>query len=489
MRITSAKTKLSPIQATDLLVIPISGRAIPKPFNKTSLQPLLAHHIAHADFTDQADSSVLFYPHDLETKIARVMIVQLGKSKPSDHGNIILKAIKAKLNKLESCGIVLPSGHEKQTAEQLAVGLQKICFRYLDQKTLVEDNDRFKLEIVTLYSDKNIEQSLHHAATIGDALFTIKLLAHQPANTLTPSTLADYSQSIAKKYGLKFEALNEVAMEKLGMGGILGISRGSDEEARLIALEYNPKAKFTVALVGKGITFDSGGISIKPSKDMHEMKFDMIGGATVLAVIQAASALKLPVHVVGIIAASENLPSGKAIKPGDVVKTMSGKTVEIINTDAEGRMVLADGLTYAQRKYKPNAILDVATLTGAVVVSLGNKITGAMGNNKKANDKFAEAAKVANEDLHFLPLYQGYNDELKSPIADLANIGKQRTDALIAGLFLSKFVEKQTPWIHLDIAGTAWNNEGPTGVMLKSILEYLKSLPKRSWYLLQPKKI
>lgn len=480
MRITTAKTRTALTQPTDLLVIPISGRTIPKPLNKTAWQPLLAHHINHADFTDQAGSSVLFYPHGLDTQIARVLIVQLGKKKPQEHAGIILKAIKARLSKLETCGIMLPVGHEKQTAKELAVDLQKICFRYLDHKTTIEDSEKFKLETITIYSDKNIDRALWESKIIGDALFTIKLLAHQPANTLTPEALADYSQSIAKKHGLKFQALNEAAMEKLGMGGILGVSRGSDEEARLIVLEHNPKAKFTVALVGKGITFDSGGISIKPAKDMHEMKYDMIGGATILAVLQAASELKLPLRLVGIIAASENLPSGKAIKPGDVVKTLSGKTVEIINTDAEGRMVLADGLTFAQRQYKPNLIIDVATLTGAVVVSLGNKITGAIGNNAGANERFSQAAKRSGEDIHFLPLYQGYNDELKSSTADLTNIGRQRTDALIAGLFLSKFIEKQTPWIHLDIAGTAWNNEGPTGVMLESILDYLKSLPKRS---------
>jgi leucyl aminopeptidase len=212
---------------------------------------------------------------------------------------------------------------------------------------------------------------------------------------------------------------------------------------------------------------------------MHEMKFDMIGGATVLAVLQVASDLQLPLRVVGIIAASENMPSGKALKPGDVVKTYSGQTVEVINTDAEGRMVLADGLTYVERQFKPNLIIDVATLTGSVAVALGNKITGAVGNNDKINQKFSLASKTTGEDLHFLPFYPGYNDELKSSVADFTNIGKQRVDALVSALFLSKFIDKQTPWIHLDIAGTAWNNEGPTGVMLKTLLAFIKSLPKR----------
>ncbi len=481
MNITSAKTRTLLNQPTELLIVPIIGSTLPKIFAKSGYQESLDHHIAHKDFTDQAGSSVLFYPHGQNGKAqlsSRVLLVQLGKNK-TGQATTILKAAKQTLLKVKSCGILLPKGLEKNLASNLADGLHRLIFQFHDHKTKITDQDKIKLNTATFFSDINIDKQLGNAKSLGQALQTIKSLSHRPANDLTPERLADYSAEIAKTHGFSCKALTETEMTKLGMGGILGVSRGSDEEARLIVLDYNPKAKHTVALVGKGITFDSGGISIKPSKDMHEMKFDMIGGATVLAVLQAASDAKLPVHIVGIIAASENMPSGKAIKPGDVVKTYSGQTVEVLNTDAEGRMVLADGLTYAQRHFKPSLIIDIATLTGSVAAALGNKITGAIGNNEKMNQRYAAAAKVSNEDLHFLPFYPGYNDELKSTVADFTNIGKQRVDGLVSALFLSKFIEKQTPWIHLDIAGTAWNNEGPTGVMLKSLLTFIQTIPKR----------
>jgi leucyl aminopeptidase len=219
-------------------------------------------------------------------------------------------------------------------------------------------------------------------------------------------------------------------------------------------LDYNPGKKKTIALAGKGITFDSGGISLKLVKTIYEMKHDMAGGAAVLAAVLGAAALKVPYRVVGAIAASENLPSGTALKPGDVVKTYSGKTVEVLNTDAEGRLVLCDALTYLQKHYQPNLLIDVATLTSAMIISLGNDINGAFGTSAKINQQLLKAAGLAGENFHFMPLHPAYKNELNSEVADLRNIGKQRSDAIFAALFLQSFIENNTPWLHLDIAGT-----------------------------------
>ncbi len=480
LNIQTLKTNRITQTKLNVLVIPVTGKAVLKSLMQSALKDTLQHHINHADSMDQAGSSVLFYPQG-DTLTERILLVQLGKNKSANASSAatLAKALRPHANRQETVGIVLPSGVEKAAAAAVLHALYQQRFQFHEHRSTVEDKDKHKLTNVILFSDKKIDTEIQEEIVVGEAIAHLKTLAHRPANALTPTILATAAEQIGKQNKFSVQSLDEAAMAKLGMGGILSVSKGSDEEARLIVMDYNPKAKYTVALVGKGITFDSGGISIKPAKDMHEMKFDMIGGATVLALMQIVSSLKLPLHIVGIIAASENLPSGKATKPGDVVTMYSGKTVEVLNTDAEGRMVLADGLTYAQKHFKPNVIIDIATLTGAVVIALGNKISGALGNNHRTNIAFAEAAKASNEDIHFLPLYTGYADEIKSSVADLANIGKQRVDALIGGLFLSQFIEKQTPWIHLDIAGTAWNNEGPTGVMVNTVLTYLKKLPKK----------
>lgn len=462
----------------DLLIIPVFENSNLKSLKKNPVFSEIEHHLKQKDFMDQASSSVLFYPK--EDKLTnRILLIKIDKTKMGHAAKTILNALKPWSGKYADLGILIIDTLDKQIVFELTIGLYKQLFQFHAHKTTVADKDKHKLENLTFFSNKNIDKQIREAITLGDSYWLISDLAHRPANDLTPTRFGEIATEIGKDAGFSVNVIGETEMSKLSMGGILGVSKGSDEEAKLIVCEYNKKSKHTIALVGKGITFDSGGISIKPSKDMHEMKFDMIGGATVLACIQAASKLKFPVHIVGVIAASENLPSGKAIKPGDVVKTFSGKTVEVLNTDAEGRLVLADSISYTQKKFKPKTIIDIATLTGAVVIALGGKITGAFGNNPKTNEKFGISAKQSKEDIHFLPLYNGYNDELKSSVADLANIGKQRVDALIGALFLNQFVDKNTAWIHLDIAGTAWAGDQPTGAMLLSVVNFIKSLPKR----------
>lgn len=460
----------------DLLAVPINqgklnlGSALPK-----ELSAQINQHLALGDLAKKAGSNLVFYPAQAKPS-KRVLLVETGKSPLLSALRPVYANLKSFLSKYPTCGIILPQGNNSFVAEIIIQTAYAGLYKQHEHKTQVEEEEKNQLQKLVLFSNKNLKNTIHQADAVGEAINLLKNLSNQPANLLTPKLFAKAAEKVAQANALDFKSLDEKAMAKLGMGGILGVSKGSEEEARLIILEYNPKAKKTVGLAGKGITFDSGGISLKPSKDMHEMKHDMTGGASVLAVMQIASRLKLPWHVVGVVAAAENLPSGKATKPGDIVKTFSGKTVEVLNTDAEGRMVLCDALSYLQKTYRPDLIVDFATLTGAVVVALGNKITGAFGNTQKFNSQLLRAAQTAGEDIHFLPLYPGYEEELKSKMADLANIGKQRVDSIIAALFLKQFIEKNTPWIHLDIAGTAWNEDGATGATLPAMTEFLSKL-------------
>lgn len=284
-----------------------------------------------------------------------------------------------------------------------------------------------------------------------------KNLANMPGNVCTPSFLASKARSLGKSHGLKTKILNEKEMEQLGMGSLLSVSRGSRQPAKLIVMEYfgaKNKKEAPHALVGKGLTFDAGGISLKPGAKMDEMKYDMCGAASVFGTMQSIAELKLPINVVGVVPSSENLPDGLATKPGDVVTSMSGKTIEILNTDAEGRLILCDALTYTER-FKPKTVIDIATLTGAVIVALGHQTAGLMGNDQDLVDDILAAGETSLDFAWQLPIKETYVQQLKSEFADLANIGTPGAGTITAGCFLSQFTEKFR-WAHLDIAGTAW---------------------------------
>lgn len=297
-----------------------------------------------------------------------------------------------------------------------------------------------------------------------------------PPNKLTPKAFADQARTMARKRKIKISVLSEREMKKMGMGGVVAVSQGSSEQAQGIILDYNPRgAKTSIGLAGKTVTFDSGGLSLKSPRGLHEMKYDMIGGATVLAIMDIASQLKVPHRIIAVLIAAENLPSGNAMRPGDVITMYNGTTVEIINTDAEGRLLLADSLSYLQDTFHPSLIIDIATLTHGIAATLGNKITGAFGTNDKFNQKLLVAADASEEPIHFLPLFDEYLDEIKSRVADLSNVSpKSKFDTVIAALFLKQFVHK-TSWIHLDIGATSYDSTGPTGVMVKTLTEFLKT--------------
>jgi leucyl aminopeptidase len=306
-------------------------------------------------------------------------------------------------------------------------------------------------------------------------------LANGPGNEVTPAFLGQTALALGERLGLKTMVLDKPQLIEQGFGGILAVGQGSANEPRFIVMEYGSADQGpTICLVGKGITFDTGGISIKPAEKMDEMKMDMSGAAAVFGAMQAVAELQLPLHVVGIVCAAENMPSSTAYRPGDIIRTLSGKTVEILNTDAEGRIVLADGLFYAQR-YQPAAIVDLATLTGAIMIALGPHAIGLMGNNQELANRLIAAGEATAERVWQLPLWDEYREAMKSEIADLKNTGGRYGGAITAAGFLAAFVGDY-PWAHLDIAGTAWvekphrayQSRGATGVGVRLLVEWLQ---------------
>ena len=324
---------------------------------------------------------------------------------------------------------------------------------------------------------RRAEDAVRHAVGISDGVDLAKDLGNLPGNICTPSYLASRARQLARQHkSIKVRVLGEPEMKKLGMGTLLSVSRGSDEPARLIVLEYRAgrAKKRPVVLVGKGITFDSGGISIKPAAQMDEMKFDMCGAASVFGALKTAASLELPIGVVGIVAASENLPGSRASKPGDIYTSMSGQTVEVLNTDAEGRLVLCDALTYADR-FDPDVVVDIATLTGACVVALGAHAAGLFSNDDALAEALLECGEFSHDRAWRMPLWSDYEEALKSNFADVANVGGRDAGAVTAACFLARFA-KEYRWAHLDIAGVAWRGgkeKGATGRPVRLLSQLL----------------
>ncbi|OYT97021.1 MAG: leucyl aminopeptidase [Pseudomonas sp. PGPPP3] len=338
------------------------------------------------------------------------------------------------------------------------------------------------LKKITLLADKaeltDTERGSQHAQAIANGMAFTRDLGNLPPNLCHPSYLAEQAKALGKAHkNLKVEILDEKELKKLGAGAFLAVAQGSDQPPRMIVMNYQGGKKDAkpVVLVGKGITFDTGGISLKPGLGMDEMKYDMCGAASVFGTLHAVLALQLPINLVCLLACAENMPSGGATRPGDIVTTMSGQTVEILNTDAEGRLVLCDTLTYAER-FKPQAVIDIATLTGACIVALGSNTSGLMGNDDTLVQQLLDAGVYADDRAWQLPLFEEYQEQLDSPFADIANIGGPKAGSITAGCFLSRFA-KQYHWAHLDIAGTAWisggKDKGATGRPVPLLTQYL----------------
>ncbi len=324
---------------------------------------------------------------------------------------------------------------------------------------------------------RDCKRGLEEGIAISSGVSLARDLGNMPPNICNPSWLASKARKLAKEHSaFKTRVLDEQGMKKLGMGSLLSVSQGSSQPARLIAMEYQGGENNTqpIVLVGKGVTFDTGGISLKPAGAMDEMKFDMCGAASVFGVLHAVAQLKLPVNLVGVVPATENMPGGKATRPGDIVTSLSGRTIEILNTDAEGRLILCDALTWCKR-YKPDVVIDIATLTGACVIALGKHASGMLSNNRKLATALTRAGETSRDRVWELPLWEDYRKQLRSPFADVANIGGRSAGTITAACFLSYFTEDLC-WAHLDIAGTAWNsgqNKGATGRPVRLLTQYI----------------
>ncbi len=425
----------------------------------------------------------------------RIFVVGLGRKKEFNleklRGVFSKAAQKIRELNLKEFATSLNFGKINQPltsiAESVVEGVLLGTYQFTSYKTLDRDKIK-KLEKFVIVEDNEnsfevIKSAAKNAEIISDAVCFARDLVSTPGNEMTPTILADKAGEIAGKKNVKLKVLDSHEMEELGMNALLGVARGSSEPPKFIILEYSggKKGEKAIALVGKGVTFDSGGISIKPSADMAKMKTDMGGGATVIGAIKAASELKIPVNIVGLIPATENLPGGRAYKPGDILKSLSGQTIEINNTDAEGRLILADALAYAGR-FKPKAIIDFATLTGACVIALGDTVIGMMGTDNKLKQKIRDAAEFTGERLWELPLWEEYHELIKSDIADLKNTGGRAGGAITAAAFLSKFVGEY-PWVHLDIAGPVWLNKdkpympkGASGIGVRLLVQFMLNL-------------
>ncbi len=440
-------------------------------------------------------------PTPKERRIKRILLAGIGKKKDITRDTIMNVsgkiAQKARELKLKDFTIVVPS--DTVTQQDLAVtqiiqGCKMALYKFEEFKTEKIEKSP-DLTIVTSSSsssskEKDIsEKTVRAAEIIADGAIFTKSIANLPPNQCTPSTLANFAKNIAKKNkSMSCRIVSEPELKKKGFGGISAVGQGSKNESKLIILEHNhgPKDAKPIVVVGKAVTFDTGGISLKPGEKMDEMKFDKCGGCTVLGIMKAVSELRLPINMVGIVPSVENMPSGESYRPGDIIKLYSGKTAEILNTDAEGRLILADALAYGEKHYAPKAIIDFATLTGACIIALGNDIAAIVSNDERLTKKITEASKRTTEQVWELPLTQDYRNMIKSDVADMKNLGMGRAAGTItAAAFLRNAVEK-TPWVHVDIAGVAWtqsattqksyNPSGATGFGVRLILDYIQNL-------------
>ena len=457
---------------------------------------LIGRVVDSGDFTGEKNRTLLLYPEAGGLPARRVLLVGLGRQKDFDL-ETARQAAGSAARRLQELGVEKAAtvlhgagagGLEAEEAAQAAAEASILaCYRFDEHKSSREKRKALRQMTVVEFDGGRlaaVRRGVRMGRWIAEGTCLARDLVNHPGNTATPSFLASRARSLARRHeGLRCRVLDEAAMRKEGMGAILGVSAGSAEPAKLIVLEHglSPRRRGVrrrkpLVFVGKGVTFDSGGISIKPGAGMADMKMDMSGAAAVIGAMQVVAQAGLQQPVVGIVPATENLLDGKAYKPGDVLTTMAGKTIEIDNTDAEGRLILADALTYAQR-YEPAAIVDLATLTGACVIALGSHASGLMGNDDGLAERVEAAAAATAEKVWRLPLWPEYREQIKSQVADMKNTGGREGGAITAAALLAEFAG-DTPWAHLDIAGTAWTDRarpyvprGGVGVGVRLLVE------------------
>lgn len=482
---------------TDCLVYFLSSEKKSPQFTSSidkKLKQQISSAVAAEDLSSSLGSSILLFNDSKD--MPRVLVVSTGSKKELSLENLLtcLNATAQQLRKLPIKQVHIDFANTQLSNAKNSSDLYRHAVRFLNQynytyaqsfgKKKKEKQLPFKdLKKITLLCDQEsksqVQKAIKQGYATGEGVKSARELGNLPANICTPSYLANQAKKLARSNPkLSVKVLNEKQMRDLGMHSLLSVSAGSVEEARLIVLEYKGGAKTQkpITLVGKGITFDSGGISLKPGGGMDEMKFDMCGAASVMGVFSALNEHDIKLNVTGIIAAAENMPNGNATKPGDVVTSMSGQTIEILNTDAEGRLVLCDALHYAQKFQKPKLIIDLATLTGACVVALGSHAAGLYSNREELADELYQAGIDAHDRVWKMPLWEDYNKQLKSNFADLANIGGREAGSVTAACFLQNFVDDKMPWAHIDIAGVAWKKggaKGATGRPVSMLMEYL----------------
>ncbi|SFW34154.1 leucyl aminopeptidase [Nitrosovibrio sp. Nv17] len=441
------------------------------------------------DMSGKTGSTVVL--HDVPgTSCKRVLLAGLGKEERAVEGKVYRDAVGAVFKALQETGTTeaalflttVPIGNRDAAwkVSQAAIIAAESTYRF-DRLKTQQDATPTRLREVVLAAASRAEvaesrQALQQGLATAEGISLARDLGNLAPNICTPTYLAEQAKAIARNHRLKAAVVDEKAMEKLGMGALLAVARGSRQPAKLIVLEYwgGTKKQKPVVLVGKGVTFDTGGISLKPAAEMDEMKYDMCGAASVLGTLAAIARIKLPLNVVCIIPTTENMPGGNATKPGDVVTSLSGQTIEILNTDAEGRLILCDALTYAER-YDPAVVIDVATLTGACVIALGHVASGLLSNDEELATELLQASTQAADPAWRLPLWDDYQEQLKSNFADVANIGGRAGGTITAACFLSRFTRKYR-WAHLDIAGTAWKSgkeKGATGRPVPLLTRFL----------------
>ena len=466
-------------------------KPVPKlAMNDAAVEKALAELFASGEITGKPFETVLLHrPQGLKAK--RLLAVGGGKPATFSHVELrkaagsVLRFLKPKM--IKSCAIAVPelSTGAEDAVRSIVEGAYVADF---DPDTYRSDRKDLSMQELTVIASPGSDQAklqraLEQARIIGESQNFTRELVNEPSNRLTPTMFAERARKMCESVGLKCEIMGPDKIKSMKMGAFWSVAQGSDEEPRLIVMRYEPQGapeKPVLGLVGKGITFDTGGISIKPADGMEKMKYDMAGGAAMIGAMRAIAQLKPKIKVIGIVCATENMPSGKAQKPGDVQIAMSGKSIEIINTDAEGRLVLADGLHYA-RTLGCTHLIDAATLTGACVVALGYANAGVFSNDEEAYQHFTRALERSGEKFWRLPVDSDYTEMIRSNIADIMNTGGRWGGASTAAAFLKEFVDT-TPWIHLDIAGTAWMEDnkswiakGPSGIAVRSLIEWVKS--------------
>lgn len=460
----------------------------------------LSRVLGSGDFAGHKGDTLVIYPPNADCGIRRVLLVGAGKRE--DHTvERLRRAVGSAVRVAERMAIremSISVGHVHHLSEHMGdyyAGLAAVeaamlaTWDYRDLKTQSEDSaPRATLDAVSIlaHEDRELEElqrAVRHGTITARGANIARDLQQRPGNIATPTFVAGRAKEIAERLKLKVTVLDREQMKKEGMHALLAVAQGGAEEPRFVAMEYRggEKTAKPLVLVGKGVTFDTGGISIKPAQSMEEMKYDMSGAAAVIGAIHAIAELELKVNVVALVPLTENVPSGTAYKPGDVISSLLGKSIEVVNTDAEGRLILADALAYAQR-YEPAAIVDCATLTGACVIALGHHAIALMGNNGQLIDQVRAAGQRTGERCWPMPLWDEYREQISSTIADIKNSGGRAAGSITAGWFLKEFVADETPWVHLDIAGTAYRDEaapylrkGAAGVPTRLLIDWVRS--------------